>query len=145
MDHIDEPGWHNGAAPHHPPPHPLPTQANRQAAEARWPETAQLVHPARGAKWSLLAQNDSIQAILRDTVPLVFRHIASVDSFPSGEVKVKVIRDSLYQAAKDGSFDAISTRLSRDRDFGRWLGSLVRTTRLTLPSLTWLIYRLILE
>ena len=102
-----------------------------QLAEAYWPETAQLVHPARGGKLSLLAQNNSIQAVVQDAIPIVFRHIASVDSFPSGEDKVKVVRDSLYKAAENEGSNEITDRLSQDRNFGRWLSSLVRA--LTQP------------
>lgn len=81
----------------------------------------------RGGKWSLLAQSNSIQAVVQDSIPLVLRHIASVDSFPSGDEKVKLTRDSLYQAAKNEGFDEIADHLSQDRNFGRWLSSLVRT------------------
>jgi len=73
----------------------------------------------------LLAQNNSIQAVVQDAIPLVFRHIVLVDSFPSGGEKVKVARDSLYQAAENEDFNEIADRLSWDRNFGRWLSSLV--------------------
>lgn len=131
-DQDHQPDQPDAEPPHPPPHHHQPPQAHRppphhalQLAEARWPETAQLVHPMRGGKWSLLAQSNSIQAVVQDAIPLVFRHIASVDSFPSGEDKVKVTRDSLYQAAENEGFNEIADRLSRDRNFGRWLSSLI--------------------
>lgn len=132
---IDEPDQPD-EAPLHPPPHPNPQPPQPHhppppaplcVAEAHWPETARLVHPTRGGKWSLLAQNNSIQAVVQDAILLVFRHIASVDSFPSGGDKVKLTRDSLYQAAETGDFDEITDRLSRDRNFGQWLSPLVCT------------------
>lgn len=86
--------------------------------EEAWPEAARLTHPAWGGKWSLLAQNPSIRAVVQDAIPLVLRHIISIDSFPSSADKVKVIRDCLYQAAETEGFDAITDRLSQDRNFG---------------------------
>jgi len=128
-----------GAAPPHPPPHHQPQQHHPpphhalQLAEAYWPETAQLVHPARGGKLLLLAPNISIQAVVQDAIPIMFRHVASIDSFPSGEDKVKVIRDSLYKAAENEGFNEITDRLSQDRNCGRWLSSLVRTLTQPFP------------
>jgi hypothetical protein len=87
----------------------------------------------RSGKWSLLAQSNSIKAVVQDTIPLVFRHVVSINAFPSGGEKVKVTRDSLYQAAEKEGFDEIADRLSRDRNFGKWLSSLVRTDVIT-PS-----------
>ena len=70
VDQVGEPDrvQELSAAPPHPPPHHQPQEHHPppqhalQLAEAYWPETAQLVHPARGGKLSLLAQNSSIQA-----------------------------------------------------------------------------------
>jgi hypothetical protein len=87
----------------------------------------------RGGKWSLLAQSNHIQAVVQDAIPLVFRHIGSVDSFPSGGERVKITRDSLYQAAEKEGFDEIADRLSRDRNFGKWLSSLVRADTIISP------------
>ena len=118
--------------PHHPPPQP---PQSPQAAEAYWPENTQLVHPVRGGKWLLLAQNNTIQAVVQDAIPLVFRHTASVNSFPSGADKVKLVRDSLYQAATAEGFNEVTDRLPRDQNFGRWLSSLV-STYLLIPYLS---------
>lgn len=89
----------------------------------------------RGAKWSLLAQSNSVQAVVQDAIPLVFRHIASVDSFLSGGEKVKVTRDSLHKAAENEGFDEIANRLSRDRNFGKWLSSLVCAHSVVLSTM----------
>lgn len=86
--------------------------------EEAWPEAAQLTYPAQGGKWSLLTQNPSIQTVVQDTIPLVLRHIVSINSFPSGADKVKVIRDYLYQAAEMEGFDVITDCLSQDQNFG---------------------------
>jgi len=130
-DQIDKPDQPDEALPHPPPPppqqYPTPPHHALHLAEAYWPEDAQLIHPMRGGKWLLLAQNHSIQAVVQDSIPLVFRHIVSVDSFPSGADKAKLVRDSLYQAAEAEGFNDITDRLSQDRNFGRWLSSLVRT------------------
>jgi hypothetical protein len=135
IDQVDEPDQPDAAPPPPPPPqsHPLPPHHALNTTEAHWPETARLVHPARGGKLALLAQNNSIQAVIQDSIPLVFHHIASVNSFPSGGDKVKLIRDCLYQAAETEGFDDIANRLSQDRNFGRSLSSLVRASFL-FPS-----------
>ena len=139
-DQIGEPDQPD-EAPAHPPPHPpqqppVPPPHALQMAEAHWPEAARLVHPTRGGKWSLLAQNLSIQAVVQDSIPLVLCHVVSFDSFPSGGDKAKLVQDCLYQAAEAEGFTDITDRLSQDRNFGRWLSSLVRTLFLVLfPSL----------
>jgi len=117
-DQIDEPDQPDEALPHLPPPppqqYPTPLHHTLHLAKGYWPEDVQLVHLMRGGKWSLLAQNHSIQAIVQDSIPLVFRHIVSVNSFPSG-------------ADKASSFETPSIKLLRPR---------VSTTSLTASPRT---------
>ena len=100
---------------------------NREQHELLWPRVTRLVHPASG-KLSLLAQNTSIQAVVQDAIPMAYKHVASVDSFPSAEdEKTKLGKDVLYRAAQQGGFAEIASRLSKDPSYGGWLSALVST------------------
>lgn len=81
--------------------------------------------PPGGGKWSLLAQNDNVKTVVQGAITRTLQHIAFKDSFPSGEQKVRTQRDSLYRAADDGGHEEIARRLTQDRNYGRWLSTLV--------------------
>ena len=96
-----------------------------QNGELLWPLPTRLVHPTRGGKWSLLAQNNDVKAVVQGAITRTLQYIVFTDSFPSGEQKVRMQRDSLYRAADDDGHDDIARRLTRDRNYGRWLSTLV--------------------
>ena len=109
---------------------------NREQHELLWPRITRLVHPSSG-KLSLLAQNTTIQAVVQDAIPMAYKHIASVDSFPSAEdEKTKLGKDVLYRAAQQGGFAEIASRLSKDPSYGAWLSALVSNLSLAYLTVT---------
>ena len=92
-----------------------------------WPLPTQLIHPTKGGKWSLLVQNDGVKVVVQGAITLALQDIAFKDSFPSGEQKVKMQQDSLYHAASDGGYEEIAHRLTQDRNYGKWLSTIVHT------------------
>ena len=82
----------------------------------------------------MLVQNDGVKAVVQDAITLTLQDIAFKDSFPSGEKKIKMQRDSLYRAANDGGHEEIARRLTQDRNYGKWLSTLVRAPIITLIS-----------
>jgi len=107
---------------------------NREQHELLWPRVTRLVHPVSG-KLSLLAQNTAIQAVVQDAIPMAYKHIASIDSFPSAEdEKTRLGKDVLYRAAQQGGFVEIASRLSKDPSYGGWLSALVSVSLFVHPT-----------
>jgi hypothetical protein len=110
----------------HPAALPIPNISPAQNGKLAWLLPTWLVHPTRGNKFSLLAQNNGVKAVIQDAIMRTLQHIAFKDSFPSGEQKVRIEQNLLYCAADNGGHDEIAHRLTQDRNYGRWLSSIVR-------------------
>ena len=81
---------------------------NAQNRKLAWRLPTRLIHPTKGGKWSLLVQNDGVKVVVQGAITLAPQDITFKDSFPSGEQKVKMQRDSLYCAASDGGYEEIA-------------------------------------
>ena len=81
-----------------------------------------------------MVQNDGVKVVVQGAITLALQDIAFKDSFPSGEQKVRMQRDSLYRAASDGGHEEIARRLTQDRDYGKWLSTLVRVLTIAVSQ-----------